>query len=310
MMGNNEVLVIDDVGDVIDDFSIAFNDNTEFESKFSSSDFEDLKNHLDLGNILILINEDGLQNDLNEVINFIRKSFFHLSVPIVILSSDANFVDDVKNSEIPIINHISKPINMDAFKGIVSYIMEIFESNINTNSVSGLPGNNLITRKIQHELDIGSNFALLYLDLDNFKAFADYHGSIKSNNVILELSNILFNVVLDYGAFEDFIGHIGGDDFVVILNDKTRADAIGNAIVKRFDEKIVDFYSKEDLERGYIETNNRDGVLEKFGITSISIIIVDYRDFLENPLDKIYEKMMRLKKEAKKVKGSVFLNER
>ncbi len=310
MIEYKEVLVIDDVGDVINDFTNAFKDDSEIKSKFSSSDFEELKKHLGLGNILILINNDGLKKDLNEVVHFIQKSFFYLPVPIVIFSSDEKFVDDVNNSEMPIINHITKPIDPDAFKNILSHIIEIFESNMDTNDVSDLPGNNLITKKVQHEMSIGSNFALIYTDLDKFKEFTDYYGLLRSSNVILELSHILYKVVLDHGSSEDFIGHIGGDDFVVILNDNTRVNTIGNDIVKRFDEKITDFYSKEDLEKGYIETYNRDGNLEKLGIMGISIIVVDYRDFIENSWDELYKKMMRLKKEAKKVKGSVFINER
>lgn len=310
MLEYKKILVIDDVGDIKEEFANAFKDTPEVEGQYSSSDFDDLKNHLDLGNILILINKDGLKNDLNKTVQFIHESFFYLPIPVVILSSDESFVDDVDEVQLPIVNHISKPVNMDIFKELVSYIMEIFESNKDTNDISGLPGNNLITKKVQHEKDIGSNFALIYIDLDNFKEFTDYYGLLRGSEVILELSNILYNVVLDHGSFEDFIGHIGGDDFVVILNDYTRTDAIGNDIVKRFDEKITDFYSKEDLEKGYIETQNRDGVLEKLGIMGISIIVVDYRDFIENSVDNVYKKMMRLKKEAKKVKGSVFLNER
>lgn len=105
----------------------------------------------------------------------------------------------------------------------------------------------------------------------------------------------------------DFISHIGGDDFVVILNDYRATKLIGDEIIRMFEEHIRDFYEEDDLKNNYIETINRNGELEKIKIMGLSIIALDYKDFTEESLNDVYKKMMKIKKEAKMIDGSVLL---
>lgn len=246
-----------------------------------------------------------MKKDFNELTEFIRNNSFFLTIPIVVLSSDDNAVNNPNYLEMPIITHVKKPINMDIANDRLHYLIEIFESNKNINDISGLPGNDIITKKIQSEIDNQSNFSLLYIDLDNFKEFTEYHGLYNGSRVVLALSNIFHSVITEYGSFGDFVGHIGGDDFVIILNNCQITDLIGNEIIKRFDEKIREFYSEKDLKNNYIETYNRDGELEKLGIMGISIITITYKDFQENSIDNVYKKLMKCKRKAKTINGSV-----
>lgn len=306
-MDLKDILIIDDNGDLIKDFLDYYNNSPHI--KFSTSDYEDLKRSLRFNNILILINNDGLKKDFNELTDFIRNNSFFLTVPIVVLSSDDNAVNNPNYLEMPIINHVKKPIDMDLANDILHYIIEIFESNKNTNDISGLPGNDIITKKIQQEIDNQSNFSLLYIDLDNFKEFTEYHGLYKGSRVVLTLSSILHGIITEQGNFEDFVGHVGGDDFVIILKNCQSTELIGNEIIKRFDEKIKEFYSEDDLKNKYIETYNRDGELEKIPIMGLSIITITYKDFQENSIDDVYKKLMKCKRKAKTIKGSVLLND-
>lgn len=158
------------------------------------------------------------------------------------------------------------------------------------------------------ELSKNSKFAFIFLDLDNFKVFGEYYGLYQGSQVLLFLSNLLHDTLLKYGSIDDFIGHVGGDDFVIILNDYKRVDLICNEILTQFDKKIVDYYGGDDLKNGYIEVVNMAGEVEKLKVMGISVIAINYMDFKTNTFDEVYKKIMKIKKEAKMIDGSVFLN--
>lgn len=302
------IFVIDDKGDTTEFLYDLFRDDSVITIISTKSDSESLKKSFDRFSYLIIINQDDLKKSLTELIRFFNDNMFYLTIPVVILSSDEEVVKNRKILDIPIFNYISKPLNSVNFKKFLEYIIEVCDYNKNINDISGLPGNRVIDYKVRDEIDKNSKFSLVYLDLDNFKEFGEHYGLYRGSQVILLLSNILNKVIRTYGDMEDFIGHIGGDDFILVLKDYKSAKKICDEIIKEFDEKIIKYYDEEDLERGYFEAINRAGEDDKISIMGISIVMMDYTEFVNTTYDEVYKKMMKIKRKAKMVEGSVVLS--
>ena len=179
----------------------------------------------------------------------------------------------------------------------------------NSNPLTGLPGNLMIEEKLRCLLTNTVKFAVLYVALNNFKAYNDKYGFERGDHVLLMTAETLSRALAREGQGEDFLGHIGGDDFIIITSPD-RAANIARAIIEIFDKEIRTAYSPEDLERGYIQVKNRRGVPEKFPVTSISVAGVSnqYRSFTN--YWEIPEVAAELKKAAKQHKGSCFVYDR
>ncbi|BBB91978.1 MAG TPA: GGDEF domain-containing protein [Methylomusa anaerophila] len=178
------------------------------------------------------------------------------------------------------------------------------------NPLTGLPGNLMIEERLKQTVikSVSSHFGVLYIDLDNFKAFNDKYGFEHGDKVIKFTADLLASCLLNFDpSFSiSFLGHIGGDDFIIEI-DGDNPEELAESITQEFDKGIHSFYATEDLERGCIKVYNRKGHLESFPIMSISIAIVHnrYRNF--NNYLEIGEIAARIKKKAKKVCGSIWI---
>ena len=179
----------------------------------------------------------------------------------------------------------------------------------NSNPLTGLPGNLMIEEQLRRLLSKEVEFAVLYIDLNNFKAYNDKYGFEHGDQVLLMTAETLSRSLASEGQGDDFLGHIGGDDFIIITSAE-RAERIANAIIEIFDQEIRSAFPSEDLARGYIQVKNRRGAMEKFPITSISVAGVSnqYREF--HNYWEIPEVAAELKKAAKQQKGSCFVFDR
>lgn len=201
------------------------------------------------------------------------------------------------------------------FQGVVSIIhllKNLTELQIrcafNANPLTGLSGNLLIEERLKAIVHEQLPVAVLYLDLDNFKAFNDKYGFEHGDKALLLTANIINSSLAKFGSAttRDFLGHIGGDDFVIITQP-AKAESLCQAIIQKFDQEIRSLYSPEDLERGYIKVLNRKGEKEKFPIISVSIAVVHNRECHFSNYLEIGEIAAELKKKAKKMDGSVYL---
>ena len=179
----------------------------------------------------------------------------------------------------------------------------------NSNPLTGLPGNLVIEEQLRRLLVNESEFAVLYLDLNNFKAYNDKYGFEHGDKVLLMTAETLSRSLAREGQGEDFLGHIGGDDFIIITSPD-RAERIASAIIEIFDREILAAYSDEDRKRGFIQVKNRQGRVEKFPVTSISIAGVTNKFRKFNNYWEIPEVAAELKKLAKQQAGSCLVFDR
>ncbi|MFQ5866733.1 MAG: diguanylate cyclase [bacterium] len=112
-------------------------------------------------------------------------------------------------------------------------------------------------------MDSDRLFAVLYFGLDNFEPFNDRYSFELGDKVIQQIARIIIKHMKELGNAEDFIGHIGGDDFVGITTPD-KVDSICSAIIKSFDKEIPKFYSPKDRTKGYITGKDRQGKINNF----------------------------------------------
>jgi diguanylate cyclase (GGDEF)-like protein len=136
-----------------------------------------------------------------------------------------------------------------------------------------LPGNPAIEQRFEELMEKGESFALGYLDIDNFKAYNDYYGFTQGDKIIQFVAQSLVAIVNKAGLNGDFVGHIGGDDFI-FLSHVENAEIIASATVQWIKNAAPELYTHEDRKRGGIMGKDRDGNHKLFGFIGVSIAIV------------------------------------
>jgi diguanylate cyclase (GGDEF)-like protein len=177
------------------------------------------------------------------------------------------------------------------------------ERDMEVSPLTRLPGNITIIKQIQSRLDRGDIFALSYADIDYFKPFNDKYGFSRGDEVLKMLGRLILNIVKQKQSQKSFVGHIGGDDFVFIV-EPALAEEIAGEIIDHLEQIIPTFYDPEDRERGGILARDRRGRERTFPLISLSIGVTDNRTKLFTHYGQMAEAASELKKFAKTVQGS------
>ncbi|MBC8014586.1 MAG: GGDEF domain-containing protein [Sporomusaceae bacterium] len=178
----------------------------------------------------------------------------------------------------------------------------------NANALTGLPGNLIIEEKLRQHVENNSCFSLLYIDIDNFKAFNDKYGFERGDKALLLTAEILNFALAELDEEHSFLGHIGGDDFVIITTP-ANTTVMCDKIITAFDKKIVALYDAEDQHAKGIIIENRQGTQEKYSLMTVSIgVINSTRHNFINHLE-ISAIAAELKKKAKTIPGSVWVED-
>ncbi len=162
------------------------------------------------------------------------------------------------------------------------------------NPLSGLPGNVIIEQILNKLLMDFKEYSVAYLDIDNFKAYNDVYGFEKGDWVIKLLSDILKKHRDDLY----FIGHVGGDDFVIIVDKCVCSDYFMN-IKTEFEKEVLKYYNSSDVENGFIISTNRKGEVEKFALITLTCVMVNNTGYNFKNVADLTEKLANLKKIAK-----------
>ncbi len=178
----------------------------------------------------------------------------------------------------------------------------------NANALTGLPGNLIIEEKLRQHLKDNSCFSVLYIDIDNFKAFNDKYGFERGDKALLLTAEILNFAIAEFDEEHSFLGHIGGDDFVIITTPANKI-AICDRIINSFDERIAALYDTEDQQAEGIVIENRQGIQVKYPLMTVSIGVINstHHNFISHL--EISVIAADLKKKAKSIQGSVWIED-
>jgi diguanylate cyclase (GGDEF)-like protein len=254
---------------------------------------------------------DGVLRGMSgfDVCRILRDSESNNLMPIVMITSSDRQEDILLGLELGADDYIIKPFNNRELFSRIKNLLRRIDRNRNANPLTGLPGNTEIQREILSRISRDVKFSVAYVDLDNFKAYNDAYGFSKGDTVIVFVSDTLSDQVRLWGNEDDFIGHIGGDDFIFI-STPDKVERICKEITDIFDEKIVEFYGEDDRKNRSIKTINRKGELDVFPIMSVSIAVAtnQYRRLKNYPI--ISDIATELKKNLKKLHGSNYFIDR
>ncbi|HEY8422343.1 MAG TPA: response regulator [Thermoclostridium sp.] len=244
-----------------------------------------------------------------DVCRILRADESNNLTPIIMITSQVSEDDKLIGLELGADDYIIKPFNSRELVSRVRNTLIRIERNRYANPLTGLSGNIEIQSELNYRLANKYKIAVIYCDLDNFKAFNDVYGFAKGDSAIKLTADIIRDAVQYEGNRDDFIGHIGGDDFVIITTwDK--CENICKMIIEDFDKKILFLYNKDDREKGFITTKNRRGQIINFPIMTISLAVVTNEDRnYENALE-LAEVAAEVKKNVKNMEGSNYLKDR
>ncbi len=195
-----------------------------------------------------------------------------------------------------------------SFAHMTQRLRELEALNLDASPLTGLPGNLAIENRINYLLGQKKMFALCQVDLDNFKPFADKYGYAWGSEVIKEVAAMLSEYVNENQLMGVFLGHIGGDDYVLI-GDPAQVETICKRLVTDFHGRIRRFYSEEDAQRGFITGRDRQGMIQTFPfITVTAALVLDDGSRFSDALD-MGRVAAELKEYAKTLPGSNYVTQ-
>ena len=298
-----EIYIIDDDDSSIVIFRELFKNDEDY--KFISVKTEDID--IALKNIpsLIVINEDAIDRDVVDLCRKIRKDEDNTITPVIVVSSNSDKQHRMRILQESIEYFIKKPVDEEYLYYTVKNLNRLLASNRRISPLTGLPGNVQIHAELKKRITKQDPFSVLYLDLDNFKAYNDVYGFLKGDEIIEFTAETILNCIHNTGLNNTFVGHIGGDDFVAIIPG-TECERVCQDILSHFDASVKRYFTENDLEKGYIEVANRRGIVEQFPLTSLSIGVVIADSGRFHNILEIGEVGAQVKHAAKSVMGSSY----
>ncbi len=258
---------------------------------------------------LVLLDVMMPKMDGFEVCRKMREDFVMSQIPVIMLTAKGDLNEKVRGLDGGANDYLVKPYSNEELLLRVRNVLEWNIKQKEANPLTGLPGNTAIERELIRRIDLKKPYAFLYIDIDNFKGFNDYYGYQKGDEIIEFLAGILTKSVEKLGSKEDFIGHIGGDDFVVIMSP-SRAEMMAKYVIDEFDKGALLLLDEDDVKRGYLEVRDRQGELKRIPVMSVTMALVMSTDNKIGHFAEINDIASSLKEYGKRIKGSVVVKER
>lgn len=233
----------------------------------------------------------------------------HQHLPIILLTSVSDTRAKVRGLDLGADDYVTKPLNVDELLARVRGILRRTRLGLEANPLTRLPGNPAIEARLEEAVAAKAPFAVLYVDLNQFKAFNDVYGYDAGDRVIRRTAEILLETARRAGGRDVFVGHIGGDDFIVVCGPE-RAQTLCEEVLRAFDAESPRFYTEADRARGAIQTRDRKGNLQEFPLLSVAIGVATNTHRGLHSVGQISQIGSELKKYAKTFKGSKYVFDR
>ncbi|MGQ0720550.1 MAG: GGDEF domain-containing response regulator [Candidatus Eiseniibacteriota bacterium] len=304
----HRILVVDDEPPIRDILKFQL-ENAGFIVSTAENGEEGLRQVVEDPPDLVLLDLMIPRKDGYEVCRQIKNGYGTRHIPVIILTARAELDEKLKGLENGANDYVTKPFSMPELLMRVRNVLAWSQSQREANPLTGLPGNVSIERELTQRIESGSLFAFLYSDIDNFKSFNDYYGYARGDEVIKRTARILTRAVALSGNTGDFVGHIGGDDFVV-MTSLEKADAVSRKVVELFDAASKEWFDPEDLERGYLRIRKRSGEVMKVMSLGITLAVVTNQKTKIHHIGEVADIASELKRYGKGITGSVVVRER
>jgi len=242
------------------------------------------------------------------VLSHIRGQFRTHNLPVILLTAHGETQQKVRGLEAGANDYLVKPFVPEELILRVRNMLQLSRNQRDANPLTGLPGNRAIDSELRRRLEEEVSFGYCYYDLDNFKAYNDYYGYARGDKVLSLLAGILTRNVLE-ASRGAFLGHVGGDDFVIISNAEEALD-LARQVIAEFDAKVRFLYEPEDWSRGYTELPDRRGDTCRFPPVSLTAAVITDIDGRFSHVGRVNAVAVELKQYGKAQSGSVVVTER
>lgn len=258
---------------------------------------------------LVLVDYKMPKLDGRKVCQAVKKDLLLSHLPIIMVTGKGDINDKVNGIDAGADDYIVKPFEPKELLARIRMILRRTARDLEANPLTRLPGNVSILNELSKRLENKSIFSVCYIDLDKFKAFNDKYGFEHGDEVIRETARILIRTTEEAGNPDDFIGHIGGDDFVIVTTPD-KSDGLCLKIIDEFDKTVPTFYNETDRKKGYIVAKDRKGKEQKIRLLSVSIGVVTNEERAITHVAQISEIGAELKTLAKAQERSNFVKDR
>jgi diguanylate cyclase (GGDEF)-like protein len=245
----------------------------------------------------------------DEIMKELRADFRTRLIPVVFLTVRDSLKDKVEHLLAGADDYVTKPFIPEELVARLRAVMSRATTARGLSPLTGMSGNADILREISRRLVQNERFAVLYPDIDSFKNFNDHYGFLRGDDVIKTLATIILEVLEENHSPHHFAGHVGGDDFV-ILTEPSLAETVATEITKRFDEAIPALYDPVDRDRGWIESEERNGSVLRTPLVSVSIGIVIAEPGSYGSAAAVAARASEVKGVAKRMPGSKWVLDR
>jgi PleD family two-component response regulator len=208
-----------------------------------------------------------------EVCRELKRNLFTSRIPVLMLTAQSDIEQKVEGFDAGVDDYLAKPFHPRELVARIEALLRMVRRESDRNPTSGLPGGRGLQDEIARRVQKAEPFALCYIDLDHFKAFADNFGFTIADTVIRDTGAAIYAAVQTHGAPADFAGHIGGDDFLVVTHPDC-ARAIAEDSAHRFTQLVARVVGEDATQRGTFAGRNRDGQEQQFPLAHLTTVIL------------------------------------
>ena len=285
-------------------------DGWRYEVFFEKSAEPDISRIIKLSPDIVVVDVQCATDSRCEICNALKNDFATAYIPIIVLISKKQLRQRLLNFRQEVDDYLISPPDPLELRTRIEMAVKRSRQSFYASPLTGLPGGIVIEELLRKKLKSGKPFVVGHVDIDNFKSFNDKYGYIKGDRVIMQTAYMISSSVRAHGGKNNFIGHIGGDDFIVITSPEKYNDVCRNFICM-FDTIIPFHYSEEDRLKGYIIAKDRTNNVRKLPIMSVTVALVLKNDSKQiSNLIKLNERIAEVKQYLKKIPGSKYLADR
>jgi diguanylate cyclase (GGDEF)-like protein len=272
----------------------------------SKEDIEDIKKIVPDA---IIVDIQSAKKEQLDICRALKNNFSTAFIPVLTLINKRQLRTHLLNLKQGVDDYLIKPPDPLDLRIRIEMAIRRAQHSINANSLTGLPGGNILEETLKDKIHKKDSFSFGYIDIDNFKYFNDAYGYQRGDKVILHTAYIIMTILEKLGNPNDFISHIGGDDFAFITS-QDKYESICGSLIKNFDNIMIFHYPEIDRKQGYILAKDRTHKIRKISLMSLSIAIVNVDSKALKNIVQVNDKVAEIKRYLKMLPGSKFMADR